>query len=387
MNEMNNPQDTMGRRRFQTLLASSLLGASCLPSGLSWGATSSRPWLTPDPSPFRPAPSAFRPDRKASKNEKSPEELITPATKKSIRKGLEYLKRAQVKSGRNRGAFANSGLGGGVATCGLAGLAFMCGGNAPNEGEYGKSVEMCVEYILKNVTDSGYIQVRNAGINENMYGHGFAMLFLSQAYGMTQRREIGDKLRLAVKLTCRTQNGLGGWRYQPRPSDADLSITVCQIMGLRGARDAGIDVPDDIRTKCIDYVKKSQNKNGSFRYTMRGGHTTFAMTAAGVTSLYSAGIYEGENIESALKYLMKFPPGRPGQGAHYFYGNYYAVQAMWHAGGEYWNTWYPKIREQLVRGQAADGSWQSGHAGSQYGTAMANIILQMPYNYLPVFSP
>ncbi len=83
-------------------------------------------------------------------------------------------------------------------------------------------------------------------------------------------------------------------------------------MGLRGARDAGIDVPDDVRKKCIDYVKQSQNSNGSFRYTMQGGHTTFAMTAAGVTSLYSAGIYEGEQVEKALEYLMKFKPN----GAH-----------------------------------------------------------------------
>ena len=373
MARKNNPN--LDRRQFQKIAASGLVVA-----GL--------PWIPPASSiaaPPRLWPAM--PDRKASKNEKSPDELITPATKKAIRSGLNFLRRAQIKSGRNRGAFANSGLGAGVATCGLAGLAFMCGGNAPNEGEYGKSVEMCVEYIMKNVRDTGYIEVRSAGVNENMYGHGFSTLFLSQAYGMTQRREIGEKLRSAVKLTCQCQNNQGGWRYQPRKSDADLSITVCQIMALRGARDAGIDVPDEIRTKCIDYVKKSQNKNGSFRYTMQGGHTTFAMTAAGVTSLYSAGIYEGEQVEKALKYLMKFPPGRPGTGAHYFYSNYYAIQAMWHAGGEYWNTWYPKIRDELVKSQNADGSWPSSQAGPQYGTAMANIILQMPYNYLPVFSP
>jgi hypothetical protein len=245
---------------------------------------------------------------------------------------------------------------------------------------------MCVEYILKNVRETGFIEVRSAGVNENMYGHGFSMLFLSQAYGMTQRPEIGEKLRKAVKLTCETQNNQGGWRYQPRKSDADLSITVCQIMGLRGARDAGIDVPDEVRTKCIDYVKNSQNKNGSFRYTMQGGHTTFAMTAAGVTSLYSSGIYEGEAIEKAIKYLSKSKPSGGGQGAHFFYGNYYAVQAMWHAGGEHWNTWYPAIRDNLLKKQNADGSWQSSAAGAQYGTAMACIILQIPFNYLPVFS-
>jgi hypothetical protein len=328
------------------------------------------------------------PDRTDSTNEKTPAQLITNATQRSIDKGLSYLKRAQVKSGRNRGAFANSGLAGGVATASLGGLAMMCGGHAPGQGPYGKAIDLCVEYVLKNTRDTGYIAVSDNGSRENMYGHGFSMLFLSQAYGMTQKSEIGKKLRSAVELTCKTQNDQGGWRYQPRKSDADLSITVCQIMGLRGARDAGIDVPDEVRSKCIEYVKRSQNKNGSFRYTLRGGHTTFAMTAAGVTSLYSAGIYEGEPVEKALEYLQKFKPSAAGQGGgHYFYSNYYAVQAMWHAGGKYWDDWYPAIRNQLVKSQTDEGSWRSTEAGPQFGAAMACIILQMPLNYLPVFSP
>jgi hypothetical protein len=329
-------------------------------------------------------PQSAQADRKASRNEKTPAELITPEARRAIDKGLAFLESRQAKSGVNRGAFGNSGYSAGVATCGLGGLAFMCGGHAPGQGKYGKNVDMCVEFLLKNVSDSGYISRQDGAAHENMYGHGFAMLFLSQAYGMTQKSEIGTKLRKAVELTCKTQNDQGGWRYQPVKSDADLSITVCQIMGLRGSRDSGIDVPDDVREKCIEYVKKSQNANGSFRYTMQGGHTTFAMTAAGVTSLYSAGIYEGEQVEKALKYLKSagFNPG-----GHYFYSHYYAVQAMWHAGGEYWNDWYPRIRDELIKNQTGAGGWDNSEAGPEFGAAMACIILQMPLNLVPVFSP
>ena len=206
-------------------------------------------------------------ERKASPNEKSPAELVTPRTKKAIEKGLGFLARSQVKTGRKRGAFGSTGMSAGVATASLGGLAMMCGGHSPGQGPYGRAIDMATEYVLKNVRDTGYIATRDGRTSENMYGHGFAMLFLSQAYGMTRKKEIGEKLRKAVKLTCKCQNAQGGWRYQPTKSDADLSITVCQIMGLRGARDSGIDVPDDVRKKCIEYVKKSQNKNGSFRYT------------------------------------------------------------------------------------------------------------------------
>ena len=38
-----------------------------------------------------------------------------------------------------------------------------------------------------------------------------------------------------VWLIVRTQNDQGGWRYQPVKYDADLSVTICQIMALRAA--------------------------------------------------------------------------------------------------------------------------------------------------------
>lgn len=325
-------------------------------------------------------------DRKASKDEKSPAELIDAKTQRAIDRGLELLARRQVKSGPNQGAFGQSGYAAGVATTALGGLAFMCGGHSPNEGKYGKNVEACVEFLLRNVGTSGYISRADNLVHENMYGHGFAMLFLAEAYGMTQKAEIGEKLRRAVQLTCTTQNSQGGWRYQPVKSDADLSITVCQIMGLRAARDAGIEVPEEIRQKCIEYVQKSQNTNGSFRYTMEGGHSTFAMTAAGVTSLYSANIYEGEAVEKALKYLVSNRTEGDGYG-HYFYAHYYAVQAMWHAGGKYWNDWYPAIRDELVSRQGENGAWSASEACDEFGTAMACIILQIPLNLVPVFAP
>lgn len=357
----------LNRREFARLAASGFGVAAFAPIGLSTAAVWAR-------------------DRKDSPNEKSPAELVTAPARKAIDKGLDFLLRSQVKSGRNRGAFGNSGISAGVATASLGGLAMMCGGHAPGQGRFGKAIDLCTEFVMKQVRDTGYIATRDGGARENMYGHGFSMLFLSQAYGMTRKREIGEKLRKAVKLTCQCQNNQGGWRYQPQKSDADLSITVCQIMGLRGARDAGVDVPDEVRQKCIEYVQKSQNTNGSFRYTMQGGHTTFAMTAAGVTSLYSAGIYDGEQVEKAIEYLMKFKPSGTQQGGHYFYSNYYAVQAMWHAGGKHWDEWYPLIRDQLVKSQAAEGSWRSSEAGAEFGAAMACIILQMPFNYVPVFS-
>jgi hypothetical protein len=319
-------------------------------------------------------------------------DLMTADTQRAIDRGLAWLTKRQILSGRNEGAFGHGGYPGGVAVCSLSGLAFMCSGNPPGQGPFGRNIDRCVKYINSCVQDSGFISVPGIG-QDQMYGHGFATLFLSEVYGMSDRQEVdstvGEKLRKAVKLTCQCQNDAGGWRYQPVKSDADLSITICQIMGLRAARDAGLQVPDEVRSRCIDYVKKSQNGDGGFRYQIGGGSgSTFPLTAAGVVSLYSAGIYDGEPVTKALKWLMNYLPGKGSNNTgHFFYGHYYAVQAMWHAGGEYWSKWYPAIRDTLLARQAGDGSWPDPEVCPEFGTAMACIILQMPNNFLPIFAP
>jgi prenyltransferase beta subunit len=320
--------------------------------------------------------------------------LLTPATEQAVERGLAWLARRQVQSGRDEGAFGHGGYQGGVAVASLGGLAFMASGSAPSLGPHGKAIDRCVRYVSSCVQESGYIAVPGTG-QDNMYGHGFGMLFLSQAYGMSARpeddRQLGEQLRRAVRLTCQCQNDAGGWRYQPVKNDADLSVTISQIMGLRAARDAGIHVPDDVRTRCIDYVKRSQNRDGGFRYQLEGGQSTFPLTAAGVVSLYSAGIYEGESVTKALAWLMNQLPGRSGSRAssisYFYYGHYYAVQAMWHAGGDYWQRWYPAIRDLLLGRQAPDGSWPDQEVCPEFGTAMALIILQMPNNFVPIFAP
>jgi hypothetical protein len=170
-------------------------------------------------------------------------------------------------------------------------------------------------------------------------------------------------------------------------------VTVCQIMALRAARNAGVSVPRNKVDRCIDYVKRCQERSeGWFRYMAQGGMQGqgFARTAAGVAALFSAGLYKGQEVEAGLHYLKShcmpgagfaFRDHRPDM--HYFYGHYYAVQAMWTAGGAYWAEWYPAIRNELVANQHTDGSWWDAIC-PHYATAMACIILQVPNNYLPI---
>jgi hypothetical protein len=314
--------------------------------------------------------------------ERSAAEMITAEAQKAIDSGLSFLADRQ----QTDGSFGAGGYSRDVAVAGLAGMAFMASGSTPGRGPYGAETERCVRYILENTQDNGYINVSGSGSHGPMYGHGFATLFLAEAYGMSQRPELRDKLSRAVKLIVETQNKEGGWRYQPVRNDADLSVTICQIMALRAARNAGLHVPATTIDNCTKYVKKCQNLDGGFMYMASGGQSAFPRSAAGVVALYSAGIYEGDEVTNGLTYVMDHIPRGVGfnRESHYFYGHYYAVQAMWIKGGDYWRQWYPAIRDELIARQRTDGSWMDSIC-QEYGTAMASIILQIPNNYLPIF--
>ena len=311
---------------------------------------------------------------------------ITPKQEAAVEKGLAWLAAHQ---GRD-GSFGGEGLGKHAGITALAGLAFMQQGNLPGRGKYGDNVQKCLDFVLASCQESGLIA--SDSNHAPMYGHGFATLFLAEIYGMTGDDRVKEKLQKAVRLIERTQNNEGGWRYMPVPFDADISVTICQVMGLRAARDAGIKVDKDVIDKSIKYVRDCQNPDGGFSYMARhggGGQSGFARSAAGVAALYYAGVFEGDDITRGLKYISKFVPSKnvsdPEMEGHYFYGHYYAVQAMFLAGGDYWATWYPAIREQLVAKQQPAGFWQ-GDNSQDYSTAMALIVLQMPNRYLPVYT-
>ena len=167
-----------------------------------------------------------------------------------------------------------------------------------------------------------------------MYGHAFALMFLAECQKAAPKDEIKEKIDRAVKLIVKSQNKEGGWRYLPKPGDADLSVTVTQLMALAAVRDAGVDVPKEVIDRAIDYVKKSQNDDGGFRYLLQGGTSGFARSAAAVTALYRAGADgDREEVRKGYDYVAKFPAGETiGQPeVFYFYGHYYAAQVMSHA--------------------------------------------------------
>jgi hypothetical protein len=313
--------------------------------------------------------------------ETSAARLITPAAERSIQRGLQWLAAQQYDDG----GFGAGPLRGNAAVCALAGVAMISGGSTPGRGPYGGQVNRCVDYILTNAQPSGFIAGPDASRGP-MYGHGFATMFLAECYGMSPRPELREKLAKAVAMIVGCQNKQGGWRYQPVRDDADVSVTVCQVMALRAARNAGLFVPNETIDRAIDYIKRSQNADGGFMYMIEGGESAFPRSAAAVAALYSAGVYKGPEIAKGLDYIAQFIPteGVTRHESYYFYGQYYAALAFWQAGGERFDRWYPAVRDELIARQRDDGAWLDA-IDNHCAAAMALVVLQMPNNYLPIF--
>jgi hypothetical protein len=308
--------------------------------------------------------------------------MVTPDADRAIQSGLAWL----AKSQQPDGSFGSGTYRGNIAVTSLAGLAFMAGGSSPGRGPYGANVDKALAYIMANTSPAGFIAVAAASTHGPMYSHGFGALFLAEAYGMTRRPELREKLQKAVRLIIDTQNHEGGWRYQPVRNDADLSVTICEINALRAARNAGLYIPKETVDACIRYVKQAQNPDGGFRYMLQNGASAFPRSAAGVVALQSAGVYDDKEVAEGIAYLKQFMREIKlgSRYSHYFYGHYYAAQAMWIRGGADWDEWFPAIRDELVSRQSAAGYWNDNIC-NEYGTAMALIILQMPNNFLPIF--
>ena len=304
--------------------------------------------------PGRPkAPSGFAEARRGDIPDGTLE-MMTPETDRAIQSGLAWLARNQNADG----SFGSGTYRGNIAVTSVAALAFMSSGSSPGRGPYGAPIDKALAYVMENTSPSGFISVQGSSTHGPMYSHGFGTLFLAEAYGMTHRPEIREKLRKAVQLIIDTQNREGGWRYQPVKNDADLSVTICQINALRAARNAGLYVPKDTVDACIRYVKQSQNPDGGFRYMLTGGPSSeFPRSAAGVVALQSAGEYDSKEIRDGIDYLRQFNQGlRFGRrNNHYYYGQYYAAQAMWIHGGEAWAEWYPTGPRRTAQAPVGDG--------------------------------
>ncbi len=302
-------------------------------------------------------------------------------------RGLNYLAKTQ----QENGAWP-SGYGQGIG--GICMLAFLANGEDPNFGPHSLVIRRALRGIIESQdANTGYIP-------SSMYCHGFGMLALAESYGAvdetqlwpagkqtTRRRSIGKALELAVRaaITSQKNNRLGGWRYSPRDNSADTSVSGAVLIGLLAARNAGIEVSDKSIDRALEYYKGATSDHGTVAYASGMGGMGQSMNRSSIATLvYSIGKRKKwSEYTATLDYITGNLEHQ--ESGYPFYFRYYMSQALFQGDFDAWTKWKRENTRILKEIQQDDGSFQGGHGGPQYSTAMALLSLALDYRFLPIY--
>lgn len=290
----------------------------------------------------------------------------------------------------------------GVTMTALSVLALAAMGHQPSDSTpEGAAMKRGLDYVLRpeHQDDHGYFG--NAD-GSRMYGHGIITLMLAEMLGMgadaKQDAIIRDRARKGIQLILDAQRvpkkelSQGGWRYQPNADNSDLSVTCWQVMALRAAKNAGIDVPKSAIEDAVRYIKglyepgDPRNPHAGFGYNNRGRE--ISTTSEGLLALQVCGEYECEEVKGAATRLLK--DGIKLTDRWFFYTAYYYAQGMYQRGEPYASESAKVIADLLLPMQSQQGWWEGRaneerQGGKIYATAMAVLALSVKNHFLPIY--
>jgi hypothetical protein len=316
--------------------------------------------------------------------------------------GIRYLLKTQDESG----AWQDGQAGPGVT--GMAMMVLLGSGEDPNYGPYRVPIRKALRsMIIDQDPDTGFLAA--AGGHDSMYQHGFAMLALAEAYGVVDDRALwteaptargkgagrplGQALELAVRcaVTSAKKNPHGAWRYSPDARDADTSVSGAVLMGLLGARNAGIEVPDETIDRAIKYYTTMTGPNGQVGYSGGPGGGSDAVTSIAVLVYAIARQKELPQYQKALAYLeSRSRDLGSGMEGYPTYTRYYRAQALFQGNVEAWEAWNAGLVQELKKMQGKDGSFtgfagRGGGFGGTVDTSLALLSLAVNYKFLPIY--
>jgi hypothetical protein len=316
----------------------------------------------------------------------------TRASDAAIVAGLLWLSRQQAADGRWMldGMFKDKGTANDTAGTGLALLPFLGVGKTHKPAKdnlFDKTVGKGLRYLASRQDP------KRGDLGGGMYGHAIGTIALSEAYGLTQDPNLRLPAQRAVNFIVYAQHEKGGWRYTPG-QEGDLSVTGWQIMALKSAQMAGLDVPAATLKKAERFLDSLVSPTEGYGYIDTNASPT--MSAVGLLSRQFLQGWGPQNLRLIKGINANIKPTPPGvrKDAYYYY---YATQVMYHFGGDAWKDWNQQMRDLLVKTREDDknspnfGSWNSagdahgGSGGRLMVTALNLLTLEVYYRYLPLY--
>ena len=294
------------------------------------------------------------------------------------------------------GAKADSGV------TGLVILTFLGAGHTHEDGPYSDQVDRALSWLIRQQESNGFLGGA-ASRYARMYCHAIATYALAEALGMqtdrTNDRRLREPIQKAVQYIIDNQNPTdGGWRYE-KGQRSDMSMFGWQLMALKSSQIAGVEVPEEVTLKMIDFLKERSlgERGGLAAYRLveppyEPLPPSPAMTAEALFCKQMLGLArENPQSQEALEFLMKRLPDRRSEDLYYWY---YGTLAVYQYGGLEWQRWNTALRDWLVTDQRtsghAAGSWDpkppwGPYGGRVFSTALSTLSLEVYYRFLPLY--
>lgn len=296
---------------------------------------------------------------------------LVEKVQKSIKTGVEYLKRTQSNNGDWEGLVLGqiAGLKGGVTS--LATLALLNSGLKPGDAKVDKALKF----------------LRDLGVPDKTYVVALQTMVFAEARQKEDLPRIQRNVEWFERHAIRRNGKLEGWSY-PANHIADNSNTQYALLGLYAAKTAGVKVDDKLWKEVQDFYTRTQHQDplneraGFWTYHNAGDRApSFTMSVGGVCGLFIANMgldksEQGLNVDTGVAANCGQYPERDAlakgmywigmqfnfmEGKSYFY-NFYGLERLGRLSGQRFIgkiDWYREGCERLVKMQEADGSFQT----------------------------
>lgn len=341
----------------------------------------------------------------------------TKETEDAVDWGLEWLVRHQLDNGswkfnhlegnRRRGATSGEGSAkSDMAATAMATLPFLARNYTHKEGKYQRVVTGALKWMITNQQRNGLLMENQVSGHYTFYTHGLATITICEAYALTKDPFLEQPSRKAIEFLISQQNAKGGWRYTIGDGDCDTSVLGWQVMGLKSALMANIEVPSSVFDKCkgfLETVRMGGSSREQFGYTVENGKIGAVNlqcdTAIGQLCYQYMGLVKKNDpmVQAGVDFMLASPVSMQARNAYYWY---YATQVVHNVQGPKWDQWNRQMRRVLLESQNLQkdhidhGSWDPlkpskdawGEQGGRHMVTCLHLLcLEIYYRYLPIF--
>ena len=301
-----------------------------------------------------------------------------------------------------------------VGSTSLALLAYLGNCQTPLSEEFGSSCTKAILYLIKKAKENDYRITHDIKNHSWVYEHAFATYALAEAYSFCKKMDIEipqlrEVVQKAGQIIIDNQLPEGTWSYEyktGRNKRDDLSLTSVHLQALKACFKSGI--PFKGMKQALQLSKKGMihfqdSENGGFGYAGNSidSEKGSTLVGAGILSMQITGYQKNsKEISKAIRYIKKNSRFDFDTEDADLYQHYYISRALFNARNDYWKIYNPMLRDELLKHQKKNGSWENvgrkggkilavvplfhgeGKFATHYRTALCTLILEVYYRYI-----